>query len=71
MSRCDFNKVALQLYRDNTSAWVSPVNLLHIFRIPFLKNTSGRLLLLIGMTQPEFALFKARMETAKQRVKSV
>ena len=23
----------------------SPVNLLHIFRIPFLKNTSGRLLL--------------------------
>ena len=34
MSKCDFNKVALQL-----------VNLLHIFRTPFLKNTYGRLLL--------------------------
>ena len=26
----------------------SPVNLLHIFRIRFLKNTSGRVLLLIA-----------------------
>ena len=25
----------------------SPVNLLHIFRTPFLKNTSGRLIFLI------------------------
>ena len=34
MSKCDFNKVALQ-------------NLLHIFRTPFLKNTSGRLYLTV------------------------
>ena len=32
----------------------SPVDLLHIFRIPFLKNTSGRLLLKIH----EFLYFK-------------
>ena len=29
----------------------SPVNLLHIFRIPFPKNTSGRLLLIVGIFQ--------------------
>ena len=33
MPKCDFSKVAL------------PVNLVHIFRTPFPKNTSGRLLL--------------------------
>ena len=36
MSKCDFNKVALQLSR---------VNLLHIFRTPFPRNTSGWLFL--------------------------
>ena len=40
MSKCDFNKVQIAL-RHGCSA----VNLLHIFRTPFLKNTSGRLLL--------------------------
>ena len=42
---CDFNKVALELYWNNTSAWVSPVNLLHIFRTPFEQNTYRGLLL--------------------------
>ena len=38
MPKCDFNKVA--------STWVSsPANLLHIFRTPSSKNTSGWLLL--------------------------
>ena len=36
MSKFDFNEVALQLY----------VNLLHIFRTPFYKKTSGGLLLI-------------------------
>ena len=36
MPKCNFNKAALQL-RDGCS----PVNLLHIFRTPFLKNTAG------------------------------
>ena len=35
MPKCDFNK------------WCSPVNYLHIFRIPFPKNTPGRLLLVV------------------------
>ena len=35
---CNFIEIALR-------HGCSPVNLLHIFRIPFLKNTSGRLLL--------------------------
>ena len=37
--KSDFNKVAIFWYG------CSPVNLLHIFRTPFPKNTSGRLLL--------------------------
>ena len=46
MPKCDFCKVAKQLYWNRTSAWVPPVNFLHIFRIPFPKNTSGWLLLM-------------------------
>ena len=38
MPKCNFNKVA--------SGWVFAVNLLHIFRTPILKNTSGGLLLI-------------------------
>ena len=57
MSKCDVNKVATQFYWNRT-AWVqsnfikialwhgcSPVNLLHIFRKPFPKNTTRWLLL--------------------------
>ena len=42
MSKCDFNKVALQLYY-----WYgcSLVNLMHIFKTPFYKNTFGGLFL--------------------------
>ena len=36
---CNFIEITLQ-------HGCSPVNLLHIFRTPFLKNTSGRLLLI-------------------------
>ena len=43
MPKCDFNKVSLQLI-EITHGY-SPVNLLRIFRTPFTKNTSGRLLL--------------------------
>ena len=47
MSKSDFNKVARQL-KITFQHGRSPVNLLHIFRIRFLKNTSGRVLLLIA-----------------------
>ena len=40
MPKSDFNKVAVTLRHG-----CSPVNLLHIFRTPFTKNTSKRLLL--------------------------
>ena len=45
MPKCNFNIVVKQLYWNRTSVWCSTANLLHIFRIPFLKNTSRRLLL--------------------------
>ena len=50
MPKCDFNKVALRHGR-------SPVNLLHIFRTPFLKNTSGRLLVQVGIVISVTILF--------------
>ena len=38
MPKCDFNKVAKQLYWNHTSAWVFSCKfLLHVFRTPFLK----------------------------------
>ena len=53
MQKCDFNKVTLLLLllllcnfiEMALQHWCFPVSLLHIFRTPFLKNTSGRLLL--------------------------
>ena len=46
--KCDFNKVPLEI-----PLWhgCSPVNLLHIFRISFHKNTYGRLLLIHGFKE--------------------
>ena len=43
--KCDFNKVVLQLIEITLRHACSPINFLHIFRTPFLKNTSGWLLL--------------------------
>ena len=45
MQKCDFNKGALQLYRNHTWHGYSPVNMLYIFRTPFLKNIPWWLLL--------------------------
>ena len=42
--KCDFNKIAAKLLKSHFSMGVSPINLLRIFRTPFPKNTSGRLL---------------------------
>ena len=44
--KCDFSKVALQsnFVEITVRHGFSPVNLLHIFRIPFTRNTSGWLL---------------------------
>ena len=49
MPKCDFKKVALlcNFIEIALRHGCSPANLRHIFRTPFLKNTSERLLLLI------------------------
>ena len=47
MPNCDFNKVASNFIEIALRHGCSPVNLLHIFRTTFPKNTSGRLLLLL------------------------
>ena len=44
MPKCDFNKVAKQMEITLRNG-CSPVILLYIFRTPFPKNTSGRMLL--------------------------
>ena len=54
MPKCDFNKVVKQLY---CNFGCSPVNLLHIFRTPFYKNTYGGLLL----TKPDNEISLAKM----------
>ena len=45
MPKCDFNKVSINFIEITLRHRFSQVNLLHIFRIPFLKNNSGQLLL--------------------------
>ena len=45
MPKCDFNKVAKQLFEIALRDGCSPVNLLHVLTTPFLKNTSEGLLL--------------------------
>ena len=74
MPKCDFNKVEKQLYWNHTSAWDSPVNLLHIFRASFLKNTSERLLLNVaaqGMIKPVVVPRKFYIRSDKNKVKSM
>ena len=48
MARCNFSKVACNLIEITLRHWCSPVNLLHILKTPFSKNTSGRLLRKFG-----------------------
>ena len=51
--KCDFNKIASNFIESTLRYDCSFVNLLHIFRTIFLKNTSGGLLLDIPMTKWE------------------
>ena len=53
MPKCDFNKVACNFIEITLWHGCSPVNLLHIFRTPFLKSTSGRLRNLSALSQDE------------------
>ena len=60
MPRCDFNKVALlcNFIEVALRHGCSPVNLLHIFRTPFLRNTSKGLLL----DQPQRTLLYIKLQ---------
>ena len=51
MPKCNFNKVAYQLIETTLRHGCSHVNLLHVFRTPFLKNTTGWLLLLVVLDE--------------------
>ena len=45
MPKCDFNKVAKQLYSNHTSAWVFSCKFAANSMTPFPQNISGELLL--------------------------
>ena len=45
MPNCDFNKVGLKLYWNHNLAWIICLNLQHIFRTLFPRNTNRGLLL--------------------------
>ena len=49
MPKCDFNKAALQLYRNRTSTWVFSCKFAAYFKNTFLhRNTYGGLLLILA-----------------------
>ena len=54
MPKCFFNKFAENFIKITLWYGYSPVNLLHIFRTPLLKNTSGGLLLSVFIIQFKF-----------------
>ena len=54
MLKCNFNKVIKQLHSNSTSLFFSTLNLLHVFRTLFLKNTSGGLLLNVAHSRNVF-----------------
>ena len=60
MPKCDFNKIALQLYWfwNRTSAWVFSCKFAAFFRTSFPRNTSGRLLLKIETTYNFFVSWR-------------
>ena len=67
MPKCDFNKVAKQsnFIEITLRHGCSPVNLLHNFRTPLPKNTSGRLLLKIQPTSSQKTTPEKRWRSKK------
>ena len=54
MPKCNFNKIAKQLYRNHTLAWVFYCKLVSFFfRTPFCKNGYEGLLLIQQFTTSE------------------
>ena len=61
---CNFIEIALR-------HGCSPVNLPHIFRIPFLKNTSGRLLVFIALWLIHFLTLNKLLDSCKNQEKEI
>ena len=66
MPKCDFNKVVKQTIEITLSHGCSPVNLLHIFRTPFRRNTYRGLPLLIGTILSIKYIINSMVKTAKK-----
>ena len=71
MPKCDFKQVALKVIEIAVRHGCSPVNLLHIFRKPFLKNTSGRLLLHLTVFRQKFGFQPLTIITPKHSILDV
>ena len=68
MPKCDFNKVALQLYWNHTSAWVFSCKFAAYFQNTFPKNTSGGLLLKKKISQVPYGIrYKAKVSSVCQQ----
>ena len=52
MPKCDFNKVASDFIEIKFRHGCSLINLLHIFKTPFSRNTSEELLLYMNFLPP-------------------
>ena len=63
MPKCDFDKAASNFIEITLRHGCSPVNLPHIFRTPFPKNTSRRLLLYLfgGVLKNNYCGSRLRM----------
>ena len=69
MLKCEFNKVAFNFIEITLQHECFPVNSLHIFRTPFPKNTSGRLLLQIDTYIINFSTgYKTKVVYAMNRL---
>ena len=58
MSKCDFHKVAMQVYWNHTSAWMFSCKFTTYFRTPFTRSTSVWLLLRIKLLKYRFFTHK-------------
>ena len=63
MLKCHFNKAASNFIEITLRHGCSPVNLQHIFRTPFPKNTTRRLFLGFGVSYGDWCWVSANMYT--------
>ena len=67
MTKCDFNKVPLQIYWTHIKAWAFSCKFADINRTPFPKNTSGRLPLSLLFPREKMCWFSSYFKSGKGR----